>query len=71
MGMWDGDVLGDGDSDHGRAGLVSGSSAVLSSNGSDEGSGEDGETHFDRVVWVVDSVKDIGYKAKSGKRIGL
>lgn len=39
-------VLGDGDSDESRAGLLSGST-VLSSNSCDERSGDDGETHLE------------------------
>jgi hypothetical protein len=57
------DVLSHSDSYDSRAGLVS-SSAVLSCDGCDEGSGDDGETHFDRVVCLADSFKEIGYKAK-------
>ena len=40
-------VLGDSDSDGSRAGLLSGGSTVLSSSNSDEGSGDDGETHLE------------------------
>jgi len=40
-------VLGDSDSDGSRAGLLSGGSTVLSSSNSNEGSGDDGETHLE------------------------
>ena len=55
-------LLGDGDSNDGRARSVS--SAVLRSNSCDEGSGKDGETHFDRCRLLGRLIlsKKIGYQ---------